>query len=205
MEIKICGITTVEAAHVAACAGATMIGFVFAPSQRRIATHQAKEIIASLPKKVEKVGVFVNASADHICHVATEVGLTMIQLHGEEPASLSRSLPYPVIKAFSITAVPEIAESSWDPAYYLIDSPPAQFKGGSGVSFDWNLLQHRTIPIHQTMVAGGLTPDNVQEAIAQTNCIGVDVSSGVETHGEKDHEKIITFITRAKQAKGEVQ
>lgn len=205
MHVKICGITTSDTALIAARAGATMIGFVFAPSRRQISVEKAKRIVASLPPSVEKVGVFVNASNAHIRHIAKEVGLTMIQLHGEESASLMMSLPYPVIKAFPITAVHEGMENTWDPTYFLIDSPPAQFKGGSGVSFNWDLLQQTTLPMHQSIIAGGLTPDNVHEAIIRTNCIGVDVSSGVETNGVKDHEKIEVFITRAKEAKGENQ
>lgn len=204
MHVKICGITTGEAALIAAGAGATMIGFVFAPSRRKISVEKAKKIIASLPPSIEKVGVFVNASAERIRHIAKEVGLTMIQLHGEESASFIASLPYPVIKAFPITAVYDGMENRWDPTYFLIDSPPAQFKGGSGVSFNWDLLQQTTLPMHQSIVAGGLTPDNVHEAIIQTNCVGVDVSSGVETNGVKDHAKIEAFITRAKEARGEL-
>lgn len=205
MEVKICGITTSEAAHIAAQNGATMIGFVFAPSRRQISIPKAKQIIASLPASVEKVGVFVNESAEHICQIAREVGLTMIQLHGEESASLVASIPYPVIKALPITEIDTIEEKGYEPTYFLIDSPPATFRGGSGVSFDWTELQQTTVPMHQSIVAGGLTPDNVYDAIHLTNCIGVDVSSGVETNGEKDHSKIIAFIKQVKEAEGALQ
>lgn len=198
MEIKICGITTFEAARNAVDAGATMIGFVFAPSKRRVAQQQAKEIIDSLPASIEKVGVFVNAPVEHICEVAADVGLTMIQLHGEEPASMIKQLPYPVMKAFSIDQFITVDLQAYDPAYFLIDSPPAQFKGGTGIPFDWERLRTSADLGRPFLIAGGLTPRNVEEAIQTSNCYGVDVSSGVETNGEKDHEKITLFIQRAK-------
>lgn len=209
IDIKICGITTIEAAHVAVQAGATMIGFVFAPSNRRISVDQAKEIIQSLPQSVdqsvEKVGVFVNESVHHMQSIAKKVGLTMFQLHGEESVEDMQKMTYPIIKAVSIDHINKITIQGYPPDFYLIDSPPAQFKGGTGTPFDWSILEKNTPLLQDFIVAGGLTPENVHEAIIRTKCTGVDVSSGVETNGIKDHKKIRSFIQAAIRAKGEVQ
>lgn len=203
MNIKICGITTVETANVAIDSGATMIGFVFAPSRREISISLAKEIIETLPTSIEKVGVFVNESVHRIHFIAKEVGLTMIQLHGEEANSDMQKIRYPTIRAISVDQLNTINQSQFQPAIYLIDSPPGEFKGGTGVAFDWRTLQNlQSLP--PFILAGGLTPKNVYHAIIQTKCSGVDVSSGVETDGSKDHEKIRVFIDEVNRTEGEI-
>lgn len=182
-----------------------MIGFVFAPSSRNISIKQAKEVIASLPPSVEKVGVFVNESVHRMQSIAKEVGLTMIQLHGDESAEDMQRITYPIIKAVSINRLKEITNGVHQPEFYLIDSPPAQFKGGTGTTFEWSILEKNAPQLQAFIVAGGLTPENVSEAIMRTKCTGVDVSSGVETNGMKDHKKIRSFINAAKRAKGEIK
>lgn len=204
MEIKICGVRTIEAAQVAVKHGATMIGFVFAPSTRRITVAHAKEIIATLPEEIEKVGVFVNESVENIHLIVKEAGLTMVQLHGEESTDYIQQLSYPVIKAFPINLLHKISCDTNKVDYVLIDSPPAQFKGGSGISFDWGILERKKPVFRPFIVAGGLTPENVFEAIRQSTCNGVDVSSGVETEGVKDLTKIVAFIKEARRAEGEM-
>lgn len=203
MNIKICGITTVEAAQVAIDSGATMLGFVFAPSRREISLSLAKEIIDTLPATIEKVGVFVNESVYRMHVIAKEVGLTMIQLHGEEANSDMQKIQYPTIRAVSIDQIDTINQSQFQPTFYLIDSPPGDFKGGTGVTFDWSMLQNlQSLP--PFILAGGLTPKNVTHAIIQTNCSGVDVSSGVETDGLKDHQKIRVFIDEVNRTEGDI-
>lgn len=178
-----------------------MIGFVFAPSTRKITIQQAKEITRLLPPSIEKVGVFVQPNLTYIHSVAQEVGLTMIQLHGEAANLATKSLNYPVIRSLSSDMINNYDFSFDPPTYYLIDSPPGKYEGGSGISFDWNMLQKTEIALPPFILAGGLHQDNVAQAIQQTACIGVDVSSGVETNGEKDTQKIMTFLQEAKGAR----
>lgn len=198
MRVKICGITTQEAADVAVKAGTDFIGFVFAPSKRQITPAKAQVIASSIPPAVKKVGVFVNESLATVKEIAEQVGLDFIQLHGDEPPEYAKRLGYPVIKAFSVK--PENLETitTYPCAYYLLDSPIGPNRGGNGTTFDWALLQKIDLDHDKIILAGGLQPDNIQEAIQTAQPAGVDVSSGVETDGKKDTEKIRQFITNAK-------
>lgn len=198
MQVKICGIQTVEAAQIAADAGADYIGFVFAPSKRKISPKKAAMIVKQIDSPVKKVGVFVNEAPENINRIAHEVGLDIIQLHGDELPSIVNQLAYPTIKAYSIDQVIGMDNIPFPSNYLLIDSPPTIYRGGSGKIFDWQLAKELPIPSHRLILAGGLTPENVQQAIATVQPACVDVSSGVETNGEKDHEKIIQFIANAK-------
>ncbi|SFE15984.1 phosphoribosylanthranilate isomerase [Lentibacillus persicus] len=198
MHVKICGMTTREAAQEAAEAGADFIGFVFAPSKRQITPKKAAEISAGLPSSVKKVGVFVNETKETIIQTAETAGLDIIQLHGDEPALFAEALPYPVIKAFRM-GKHDIAEIQAYPCdYYLIDSPKGPNRGGNGTTFDWARLTDAGLNTEKLILAGGLTPENVQSAISIAKPAAVDVSSGVETNGEKDLEKISQFIHNAK-------
>lgn len=198
MLVKICGIKTVEAAHVAMQAGADFIGFVFAPSKRRISPEEARIIARTLPSSMKKVGVFVNESTEEMKRIAQLVGLNVIQLHGGEPPKVIEQLPYKVIKAFPINKLKKQMIKLYNCDYYLIDSPPSdKYQGGSGKTFDWNNI-NELVSKEKIMLAGGLTPENVNNAIRTAKPIGVDVSSGVETNGEKDHSKIKQFILNAK-------
>ncbi|SFB05660.1 phosphoribosylanthranilate isomerase [Lentibacillus halodurans] len=198
MLVKICGITTIEAAQEAVQSGADFIGFVFAPSKRRLKPAEAAEISAALPAAIKKVGVFVNETREAIIQTAEQVGLDVIQLHGDEPPASAEQLPYPVIKAFGI-GKQDMAEIKAYPCnYYLIDSPKGPNRGGNGTTFDWTQLKHHDLDPHKIILAGGLTPENVQSAISIAKPAGVDVSSGVETNGTKNVEKINQFIKNAK-------
>ncbi|WP_172840456.1 phosphoribosylanthranilate isomerase [Virgibacillus phasianinus] len=199
MLVKTCGIMTNEAASTAVLSGADLIGFVFAPSKRYMAPEQAAEIAKTLPSPIKKVGVFVNETAKTITAIAGKVGLDYIQLHGDEPAAFAEQLPYPIIKAFPATqeSLAELKDYPCD--YYLIDSPFGGNRGGNGTVFDWTVLKDLNVDTNKLILAGGLTPENVQEAISMTAPVGVDVSSGIETNGRKDLSKIQKFI---KQAKG---
>lgn len=194
MLVKICGITTSETAEAAAAAGADFIGFVFAASRRKITPESAKMIARSLSSSVKTVGVFVNETVEQMVNIAEYVGLDYLQLHGDEGEAVSKQLPRPVIKAFSVKdkSIKNIMNYPCD--YYLIDSPG----GGTGKSFDWNLLDKFNLDASKLILAGGLNPENVQEAIRVVKPAGVDVSSGVETNGAKDIKKIKQFIHAAK-------
>src|SRR5699024_8226454 len=111
--------------------------------------------------------------------IAKHVGLDMIQLHGDEPASFAKEIPYPVIKAFSIDEINIDTVSKYPCDYYLIDSPPTKFRGGSGKTFQWNRVNDLNIDKNKLIVAGGLSIDNIEEAIKTATPAGVDVSSGV--------------------------
>jgi phosphoribosylanthranilate isomerase len=201
MLVKICGIKSKEAAKAAVEAGADFIGFVFAESKRRISPEQAAEIASVIPAHVKKVGVFVNESHSAITEIARIAGLDVIQLHGDETMDYQAQLSLPVIKSFEMKDGKNFKEiEAYTPDYYLLDSPIGQYRGGNGTTFEWSLTEQLAIPREKIILAGGLTVENVAGAILTVKPAAVDVSSGVETEGEKDLEKIKTFIKNAKQA-----
>lgn len=204
MKVKICGITDIKTALYAVHHGADALGFVFAKSKRRITPAKAREIIAKLPDHILlKVGVFVNETKENIESIAAEAGLTAIQLHGDEPPQFCRGFDLPVIKALSIGSQEDLRLiDQYDCDYLLLDSPVGKYRGGNGVSFDWSLLQEEKLQGKRIILAGGLTADNVSEAIMIAKPYMVDVSSGVETDGRKDLHKIKTFIVNAKSVPG---
>jgi phosphoribosylanthranilate isomerase len=192
MIVKICGITRVEDATVAVSLGATAVGFIFWPgSPRRVAPTDAAAIGAALPQEVWKVGVFVDAPADHIRRVIEEARLTAVQLHGNETPAAAAALNARVIKAIALEHVdsPE-ALDDWRGVPILLDAHDPVRKGGTGRTIDW----HRAAEMaarHDIILAGGLRPGNVAEAIARVRPSGIDVSSGVEASpGVKDHDKL---------------
>src|SRR5690625_471693 len=185
MLVKICGIQTKEAAKVATEQQANMIGFVFTPSKRRITPNKAAVIANEVPPSVKKVGVFVNESLSNIKFIAKHVGLDMIQLHGDEPVSFAKEVPYPIIKAFSIDQVDNDTVNQYPSDYYLIDSPPSTYRGGTGETFQWERINELKVDKSKLIIAGGLSIDNVEQAIKIASPTGVDVSSGVETNGVK--------------------
>lgn len=200
MKVKICGITTMESAQSACDAGADMLGFVFAESSRRVSPEAAREIVHQLPPHVASVGVFVNESIKNIEQIAEIAGLDYIQLHGDESPEFCRQFSRPVIKAITIKEKADVERlADYECDFYLVDSPGIRYRGGSGKPFDWSLLQNQNIPREKMILAGGLNKTNVREAIDQVQPAAVDVSSGVETDGLKDTEKIFTFVKTAKQ------
>jgi phosphoribosylanthranilate isomerase len=206
MKVKICGITDVETGVAAAHYGADALGFVFAESKRRISIEKAQEIISQLPTEVFKVGVFVNETIAEIEKIADAVGLTHIQLHGDEPASFSESLSLPVIKSISFQGNESLkALTDFPSEFILLDSPKGKYRGGNGTVFNWNEVNPAMLERKKVILAGGLDAENVETAIKIINPFMVDVSSGVETDGLKDLRKIKIFIEKAKRTPVEVE
>ncbi|SDZ24534.1 phosphoribosylanthranilate isomerase [Bacillus sp. 166amftsu] len=201
MKVKICGITDVETAKVACEYGADAIGFVFAKSKREITPERAKQIIDELPVDVMKVGVFVNESVEVIREIANDCGLTHVQLHGDEGNHHVKRLNIPSIKAVGVRSSEDIEQSSdYEADFLLFDSPKEKFHGGNGKTFSWQLLDDMPDEIRKKCIlAGGLHIENIKEAIRIVKPYMVDVSSGVETDGRKDREKIKQFIRKAKE------
>lgn len=194
-RVKICGITNVDDALAAVQCGADALGFVFAESPRRIAPGEARKIISEIPPFVAAVGVFVDEPADQVWETALICRLDAFQFHGHESPGYCRSFDRKVIKAFRVkdrSVADEVAHYTVDA--YLLDSSSG---GGTGRSFKWDLargIENRVI------LAGGLTPENVGEAIRAVRPYAVDVSSGVECFsGKKDHHKIKKFIRYVRQ------
>ena len=190
-KVKICGLSNKEAVETAVSAGADYIGFVFAPSKRQVTLEQAAELAKLIPVNVKKVGVFVSPSRVQLLEAIEKVGLDLVQVHGQVGDDLLEDLPCASIQAVQVDENGHVPHSRAD--YLLFDAPVA----GSGQTFDWAQLD--TIGLTQPFfIAGGLNEDNVVKAIQHFTPYAVDVSSGVETDGQKDHEKIRRFIERVK-------
>lgn len=199
MKVKICGITDLTTALAAIDYGADALGFVFAESKRKISVEKAKEIIAHLPKEVLKVGVFVNEGKERIEEIASSVGLTHIQVHGDETPNFCNSISFPIIKAISIHGDQSLKRmEDYSCEYVLLDGPKGKYRGGNGLAFDWTCTSANEIKNKKVILAGGLHGQNVEEAIKLIKPYMVDVSSGVETEGKKDLDKIQSFINKAK-------
>ena len=190
-KVKICGLSTKEAVKTAVSAGADYIGFVFAPSKRQVTLEQAIELAKFIPSHIQKVGVFVSPSRAELLEAVDKVGLDFVQVHGQVVDKLFENLPCASIQAVQVDGNGHVPNSQAD--YLLFDAPVA----GSGQTFDWGRLD--TTELAQPFfIAGGLNEDNVARAIQHFSPFAVDVSSGVETDGQKDHEKIRRFIERVK-------
>jgi phosphoribosylanthranilate isomerase len=199
MIAKICGITRLPDALHAVRHGATALGFVFWPeSPRCIAPEGAAAIVRELPDTVAAVGVFVNQSVDEIVRIATAAGISTIQLHGDEPADYAAALTWQVWRAVPLATV-NGSLSAWPlDTTIVLDAHDPVRRGGTGQPIDWTLAAH-VARTRRVVLAGGLTPDNVQHAIATVRPFGVDVSSGVEeAPGVKNFEKVAQFLERAR-------
>lgn len=200
VRVKICGITTPEAARAAAEAGADAIGLVFAPSRRRVSVEQAKAIVAALPPFVSRVGVFVDEAPERIAAIVEACGLDAIQLHGEEPPEACRWwFPWKVIKAIRVRGLESLEGlARYQVDAFLLDSFVPGELGGTGRTFDWEIAKAAASRF-RIILAGGLTPENVGDALDLVRPYGVDVSSGVETGGVKDPGKIRAFVARVRE------
>lgn len=202
VRVKICGVKTAEDAQCAARCGADAIGLVFCDgSPRTVTAEQAKEIIADLPPFVSVVGLFMNTPKEQIEKVLSQVSLDIIQFHGKETQEECCSYGLPYIKAVPMRdsemrgqdKLLEYQKLFFDCKGFVVDSHAPGEAGGSGEIFDWKILpKDFSKPL---LLAGGLNPDNVAQAIVEARPYCVDVSSGVESQkGVKDHDKIAAFI-----------
>ncbi|ACD94934.1 phosphoribosylanthranilate isomerase [Trichlorobacter lovleyi] len=203
IKVKICGITSPEDALTAVEAGADALGFVFyKESPRHIFPEEAARIINLLPPFVQAVGLFVNEAPEIVNQVSRNCRLGLVQLHGDETPDYCRKIEQRVMKAFrvrSLTCLDPIADYRMSGC--LLDAYSPSFYGGTGKSFNWEIAREAMTRGHRIVLAGGLTPDNVAEAIRQVRPYAVDVSSGVESApGRKDADKVREFIRNAKEA-----
>lgn len=209
VRAKICGITRAEDARVAIEHGAHALGFVFAPSSPRALTpDQAAALVRSLPPFVSRVGLFVDASREEVLDIATRVGLDTVQLHGDEDPETCRAVQdaVPVVKAFRVRGPETVARMQ---AYrgcaagFLLDAYVPGRHGGTGTRFDWaQAVAAKALGV-PVILAGGLDPSNVAEAIRVVRPFAVDVSSGVESApGCKDHQRLRGFLAAAWAAQG---
>lgn len=201
VRVKICGIKTWAEARAALEAGAHALGFVFAPSPRRIHPETAREIITKLPPLVTTVGVFVNEPRYSLLEIASFCRLDVLQLHGEEPPEYCRGISQRLIKAIRVR---DINSLELIPQYrvdaFLLDAFVPGRAGGTGHTFNWEIARRAKELGPPIILAGGLTPENVAEAIRQVRPYAVDVSSGVETNGQKDPVKIARFMEAVARA-----
>jgi len=201
-RIKICGITNeTDALHAVAC-GADALGFVFyGGSPRCVEAETVRAIVAKLPATVTAVGLFVNEEAEVVNTVAAASGISLVQLHGDESPEYCRRIERPVMKALRVRDEQSLAGwQDYPVEALLLDAWHPDKFGGTGEAGDWQLAAQMA---RQTTIilAGGLTPDNVAEAVKMVKPQGVDVSSGVEcSPGRKDPEKVKAFITNARES-----
>ena len=212
--IKICATTNLDDACAALDAGASALGFILAASPRQVTPEKAREIISALPASVEKIGVVVNESPEALRRLVEAAGLTGIQLHGDEPAeqlpefrrALGLRKIIKTLQARELLADPTRLDAylaqrkSYDGI--LLDSGSAAARGGTGQTFDWNAMLpivERIKEVAPVVIAGGLNPENVAEAVRRFDPCGVDVISGVEREvGKKDAGKMRAFVVAAR-------
>jgi phosphoribosylanthranilate isomerase len=224
MWIKICGNTTVEDAKLAADCGADAVGFIFAPSPRRVTRAEVNAITPHLPAKLEKYGVFVDAEFDEIVTTVLECGLTGVQLHSTPDAGLAQRLRehfsgmpqrgrLGILRVihYSVELESQLEKIRQDLAVdaVLIDSRTATQVGGTGISYDWRSAQGsflRSAPHLRLIAAGGLRPENVADAIATLQPWGVDVASGVEMEPRrKDAARVRAFFAAVRASEAALQ
>jgi phosphoribosylanthranilate isomerase len=214
-RIKICGLSEIQHVLAAAEAGADFIGLVFAPSRRQVSTKKALQLVeavCNLKPRPAVVGVFVNSAADEVNRIADYCHLDRVQLSGDEDWDYCQKIERPIIKTVHISntqtaeqIVSEIATGyqllPLQDCVCLLDSKVGDTYGGTGRAFNWQLAGKVSAKF-PVLIAGGLTPNNVGQLVKETQPWGVDVSSGVETNGQKDTVKIKAFIQVARAASG---
>ncbi|HKV34391.1 MAG TPA: phosphoribosylanthranilate isomerase, partial [Pyrinomonadaceae bacterium] len=204
--IKICGITNLEDAVAAIAMGADALGFNFyKPSPRYVTPQTAREIIEQLPDEVLKVGVFVNeASPDRVRSIANESGITALQLHGDEsPEYCSELADKYIIKCLAVsTNFDTQMTEAYQVDAIMFDTKHNTLRGGTGRAFDWSIAQQVSKTIPKLYLAGGLSPENVADAIETVRPFAVDACSSLETiPGKKDHERMRAFVTAVRNVK----
>lgn len=207
-RVKICGNTNLEDARLAVSLGADYLGFIFAPSKRRVTAAQAREIISSLPDFKGFVGVFVNQPKKEVEAMAADLGIRRLQFHGEETALYCRhfmDLGFEVIKTFKVKDAMSLKRlDQYNVSAFLFDTFSKEQSGGTGVPFDWKLIEDRPFIRERFFLAGGLNTANLGDAIARLAPYGVDVASGVESApGRKDPALLRRFIEIAKHTQND--
>ena len=202
-RVKICGITNLADALAAVETGADALGLNFyEKSPRHISLKIAEEIANQLPPFIMRAGVFVNADEDLITRAIGECGLSLLQFHGDEPPEFCTQFGLMSMKAFRIRDEESLKEiPNYPTDAYLLDAYSPEARGGTGEKFNWDLAIEAQKFGKPIFLAGGLTPENVADAVRKVKPFGVDVSSGVESSpGQKDHAKIRAFIAAARSA-----
>lgn len=207
MRVKICGITQPQQATAIASCGATAIGFICVPtSPRYVTATQIREAVTQLPDDIDKIGVFANAEIEEISQIVNDSGLTGVQLHGDETPEFCNQVrqqisSIEILKALRIRNLEHLEQASIYSQHVdtlLLDAYHPQQLGGTGQTLDWAMLEkfHPTSP---WFLAGGLTPENILEALSQVQPDGIDLSSGVEIQpGHKDLNKVVLLFERLK-------
>jgi len=202
MKIKICGITRKEDALLCSKYGADAIGFIFYPKSKRYITPvAAKDIVHSLPAFTMKIGVFVNEDIGVVNRIAHLVGLNSVQLHGDESPEYVEQMTHPVIKSFGVDELFDFSKvNNYKNCNILLDVKDDKEFGGTGKSFDWNLIPEDLR--NKVIIAGGVSSNNIKEIYSAIHSGAVDLSSSVEiSHGIKDKNKIIEVLNIIKQIK----
>jgi phosphoribosylanthranilate isomerase len=201
VKVKICGITNLDDALMALEAGADALGFVFcSASPRHIFPEQAALIVSQLPPFIQTVGLFVNESPATVNATTNHCGIDIVQLHGEESPDCCAAIHRRIIKAVRVKDITSLETMQEYPvSTFLLDAWSPAAYGGTGQTFNWDIAA-MAAKQNRIILAGGLTPENVAEAILQVRPYGVDVSSGVESSpGKKDAAKVLEFISKAKE------
>ncbi len=207
MRVKICGITKPDQGQAIAQLGATALGFICVPASPRYVTpQQIRIVVEQLPVQVDRIGVFANAAAEEICQVVADAGLNAVQLHGSESSEFCEQLRQSlsgveILKALRVKTLECLNQAHRYTDYVntlLLDAYHPQLLGGTGKTLDWvTLKQFR--PNCPWLLAGGLTPDNILDALREVQPSGIDLSSGVErSPGDKDLEKVAQLFERVR-------
>lgn len=200
VKVKICGITRMEDIEIVNKLLPDYVGFVFAPSKRMITPEKACELIANLDKRIRKVGVFVNCDPEQVKIIARKCNLDVLQFHGDEQYEYCLGFEQEVWKAVGVVNLESLSVlETYKVDGFVLDSMVDGKSGGTGQVFDWGLVEGITSK-YKIILAGGLTPSNVKNAIRRVKPFCVDVSSGVETDGKKDPEKVEKFIKAVKES-----
>ena len=196
--VKICGITNLDDAHAAVAAGADVLGFNFyKPSPRYITPQHAREIVQRFPNVVLKVGVFVNEELADVQTIMREAGLGALQFHGDESPEYCSKFPgLYVIKTFAVTDTFDVqAAEAYDVDAIMLDTKHNHLRGGTGRVFDWSVARQAALTFPELYLAGGLSPENVENAIKTVRPFAVDACSALEDRpGKKNHERMRVFI-----------
>ena len=197
--VKICGITNLDDALAAVAAGADALGFNFyKPSPRYITPQHAREIVEQLPESMLTVGVFVNEDLDAVRAIASEAGLRALQLHGDETPAYCHELAtcHYVIKTFAVSDTFDVQTiKAYEVEAIMLDTKHNRLRGGTGRAFDWSVARHAALTIPNLYLAGGLSPENVENAIKTVRPFAVDTCSALEdAPGKKNHERMRVFV-----------